>query len=1043
VDVDRAASLEAQLAALERVIAAASAASDEVQLLSAALDVTLESLDFEAGAAYVVSEDGSTASLVASRGIAASISEQVAVFGADDERLTALFRRHEPLFYGEGQDPNPFGEILEDLKTVAVIPVTAAGRLLGTLDVASRARDAVSAREQATLVAIGHEVGVALADLRLHGRLESTEERYARLVEAMPDGVTLMGLDGTVKWTSARTYEQFRSTPDVVIGRSVMAWLAPKERERGAAVIEGLALGHVDAADAPDYEMLRADGTRFHATVHAAVLRDAAGEPADLLVMTRDAESEHRARLEHETIAAIWRLFLESDRLEEVFSLLPDLLARVIGFGQVFVAVVDESGDQLTMMGEAGDWGRVAAPQRLAMEGTVNGLVATTGEAVLETDVAASTDPLFDVLKEMGAASTLAVPIRGRAGVLGVLSLSTSAPRPDLADLTALLQVVGDYLGLEIERKRSAKALTSSEDRFRNFIDRFDGIAYTWRPEAPDPVRMDGAVEEISGYSAADFEADRLHWFDIVHPDDLPSLRQAEELLLALPGYRLDDEYRILCRDGTVRWVRDVARRVDGAEAAGDPIFQGVVYDVTERRRSEGRVADSEGKLRRIFNSTNDAMVIHDAAGRVREVNETMLRMYGVSVDEVDGLVVADFSMRAATDPDTMAEVWQEILAGTPRLFEDTARRPHDGSTFAVEVYLCPIEAGGERLVLASSRDISERKAAEAELRANEQRLVRAQSIAHVGNWELDLRTRTMWGSHEARQVYGLGSGDSSIPLDLVQGAVLPEYRDRLDAALAGLIAGEDEYDVEFEIKRVDDGHVTVVHSRAELVRDGDGTPLTVVGALQDVSRLKAAEREALEAAARLRRAVEGTVAAMGALVETRDPYTAGHERRVTQLAVALADELGLEAAAVETLRLAGEVHDIGKVAVPAEILTRPGRLSVDEMAIVREHPRTGADILAPVEFGAPVADLVRWHHERIDGSGYPDGLAGDAIPLEARVLAVADVVEAMASHRPYRPALGVEAALAEIRGGAGSIYDAAVAAACERVFAGGFGFSG
>ena len=208
------------------------------------------------------------------------------------------------------------------------------------------------------------------------------------------------------------------------------------------------------------------------------------------------------------------------------------------------------------------------------------------------------------------------------------------------------------------------------------------------------------------------------------------------------------------------------------------------------------------------------------------------------------------------------------------------------------------------------------------------------------------------------------------------------------------------------------------------------------------MTELKAAEREALEAAARLRRMVDGAVAAMGALVETRDPYTAGHQRRVTQLVVALAAELGIEGAALETLRLAAEVHDIGRVAAPAEILTRPGRLSETELALIKAHPAAGADILAPLELGAPVADIVRRHHERLDGSGYPDGLMGEAIPREARIIAVADVVEAMASHRPYRPALGVEAALAEIREGAGRLYDADVAAACARVFAAGFAFS-
>jgi len=140
-------------------------------------------------------------------------------------------------------------------------------------------------------------------------------------------------------------------------------------------------------------------------------------------------------------------------------------------------------------------------------------------------------------------------------------------------------------------------------------------------------------------------------------------------------------------------------------------------------------------------------------------------------------------------------------------------------------------------------------------------------------------------------------------------------------------------------------------------------------------------------------------------------------------------------------LDLTARMHDIGQIAVPAEILTRPGRLSQNEFTLVKAHPQVAFDILSTIDFGRPVADVILQHHERLDGSGYPNALIGDAILLEARILAVADVVEAMSSHRPYRPALGVEAALAEVAAGAGGLYDADVVGACERVFAAGFTF--
>jgi putative nucleotidyltransferase with HDIG domain len=185
----------------------------------------------------------------------------------------------------------------------------------------------------------------------------------------------------------------------------------------------------------------------------------------------------------------------------------------------------------------------------------------------------------------------------------------------------------------------------------------------------------------------------------------------------------------------------------------------------------------------------------------------------------------------------------------------------------------------------------------------------------------------------------------------------------------------------------------------------------------------------------RLEKALEGTVRAMSLTIEMRDLYTAGHQRRVSSLAVAIAEELHLPSEKIEGLRLAGVIHDIGKIAMPAEILTKPTRLTKTEFQLIKDHPRIGYDILKNIQFPWPVAHIILQHHERMDGSGYPDGLLGDAILMEARILAVADVVEALSSHRPYRPALGMEKALEEIRRGRGVRYDMRVVDACMKLF--------
>jgi PAS domain S-box-containing protein len=205
-----------------------------------------------------------------------------------------------------------------------------------------------------------------------------------------------------------------------------------------------------------------------------------------------------------------------------------------------------------------------------------------------------------------------------------------------------------------------------------------------------------------------------------------------------------------------------------------------------------------------------------------------------------------------------------------------------------------------------------------------------------------------------------------------------------------------------------------------------------------DISERKRGEEALLRGEARLQRALSGTVAALGATVAMRDPYTASHERRVAWLACRIAERLGWSEEAIDTLRTAALVHDIGKITVPAEILSKPTRLTEMEFALVKVHASAAYDILAPIDFGVPVAEIVAQHHERLDGSGYPHGLAAGEILPAARVLAVADVVEAMITHRPYRPALPLEEALAEIGPGSRGRFDADAAQACRELFDGG-----
>jgi len=181
--------------------------------------------------------------------------------------------------------------------------------------------------------------------------------------------------------------------------------------------------------------------------------------------------------------------------------------------------------------------------------------------------------------------------------------------------------------------------------------------------------------------------------------------------------------------------------------------------------------------------------------------------------------------------------------------------------------------------------------------------------------------------------------------------------------------------------------------------------------------------------------ALEGAIQTLTITSEARDPYTAGHQRRVSDLAISIAQEMGLPENTVAGIRMAGLIHDIGKLAVPAEILSKPSKINDLEFQLVKTHPEVGYDILKKIDFPWPVADIVLQHHERMNGSGYPRKLKGPDIIIEARIINVADVVEAMASHRPYRPSLGIEKSLEQISKNRGILYDDEVVEACLRLF--------
>jgi PAS domain S-box-containing protein/putative nucleotidyltransferase with HDIG domain len=253
---------------------------------------------------------------------------------------------------------------------------------------------------------------------------------------------------------------------------------------------------------------------------------------------------------------------------------------------------------------------------------------------------------------------------------------------------------------------------------------------------------------------------------------------------------------------------------------------------------------------------------------------------------------------------------------------------------------------------------------------------------------------------------------------------------------------------VDHHIKRIKGEEVPPVYSFRVIGQDGTviwcelnaaviqwkGKPATL-NFLNNITERRKSEEELKQTLESLRKSIGATIQTMVSAVEMRDPYTAGHQLRVADLACSIAAEIGLPQDKIDGIRMAGSIHDIGKLSIPAEILSKPTKLTDIEFSLIKEHSRSGYEMLKDVESPWPLAQIVYQHHERMNGSGYPRNLKGNEILIEARIMAVADVVEAIASHRPYRPGLGIEVALEEIEKNKGIFYDDAVADACLRLF--------
>ncbi len=636
------------------------------------------------------------------------------------------------------------------------------------------------------------------------------------------------------------------------------------------------------------------------------------------------------------------------------------------------------------------------------------------------------------------------------------------------------------------ERALAQSVLEQSEARFHS-IARVSPTGIFYTDGRGGYIYVNERWCELAGMPAEAAGGDG--WQAALHAEDRD--RVVAEWRQCLAGGRsFESEHRLRRPDGATAWVIGRALPEQGKE--GEILgWVGALTDITQRKQAESALDQSERRFRSLIENAAEAFFLIDAAGKLVYRSESGRRITGFETKDVIGRDVTELLIDE--DRPVAKKLLAEVAVKPDATASIVARfRRADGGLRDLEIVgknsLHLPEVAG---IVVTARDITERRASERALnRVNQalrtlsacnEALVRATDegdllkemcriAVEVGGYKMAWVGFAEYGADKAVRPVAQGgmTGDYLERARVSWDAADPRGRGPAGTAIReGMptLVSDTVSDPRFDPWRTDAinrGYRSVLalplksEGRAfgALIiyseeRNGfDPEAIKLLNELADdlafgivTVRARAAYEKR---GAQLQRSLHETIQGIAATVDKRDPYTAGHQRRVAELADEIARDLGLPEEQRRGLHLAGVVHDVGKIQIPTEILTKPAKLSDPEFRVIMGHPQAGYDILKDIDFPWPIAEIVRQHHERLDGSGYPRRLKGDDILIEARILAVADVVEAMAAPRPYRAAPGIERALAELGGGRGPKYDAAAVDACLRLFKEkGFAFSG
>lgn len=885
-----------------------------------------------------------------------------------------------------------------------------------------------------------HVIGRTLRQLQQRNDEAAAAQRHLEaLFNALPSGVQEVDTAGAITYVNPAYCRMTERNAAELLGRPVWNMLPQQAQRDELQAYLGELVARQPEPTVYFGQTLRSDGAVLQVQVNWDYRRDAHGKLLGFIAIITDVtlqrETEQHIRqltqFQQSVIenADIWINTLDADANVTLWN---EAAERISGYGR------DE------VLGNAHIW------EWLYPDAGYRAGVATKAAAILQHGE---------------QVTNFRTTIRCKDGSEKIISWNSRTLTNDGDQTIGSLAIGRDVTG----EVTTEQALRESENRFRQLFAMNKAVELLIDPHDGHIIDANLAAQKFYGYSTEQFL--QMHIYDI----NILSQEETNKEMARARSERRDHFYfRHRLASGE---IRDVEVHSGPVEIGAQTILYSIVHDITERRRAEAALAESERRFRLLFERAPLAYQSLDSEGRLLEINQAWLDQFRISRDEAIGQPFGKFLsplsridfQKAYADFKNRGEA-QDIIFET---------LPLDGETTLISFSGRAAYDGEGRFQQAHCilTDINERENSRRQLeRTNRSLRTLSQcneALVHAGSEHELLHSITRrlidTGGYNAAWV---GFGDQH-HLDLAAVAARePAAAQRLEADFAARLLECSMVGRAIEQEQAQRAHSShgvdlcdcwegvfssgAPYALAMLPLKAGGTPLGVLtvfadesaafddeqmGLLQELANDLAygihmqrtrAERDSMRGA--LSETLLQTVRALALTVEKRDPYTAGHQERVALLAGAIAAEMGMPPEQVEGIRLGGIIHDIGKIYIPAEILNRPGRLTVTEYAIIKSHPEVGHDIMKDVSFPWPVQEMILQHHERLDGSGYPRGLRDGEILLEARIIAVADVVEAISSHRPYRPSLGIDAAVEEMSQGRGTLYDPEVVDVCLKL---------